>query len=133
MNVYSKEQLQGILLSCAVPEAVVFKNSKKLVGYEIRIGVIIRGQESFLKGVQRSLLQQQISARYYSKETKARQRPVLRISGRADIEKIESLVPSLPDAKDKWDKFRAILDVWYDKRHLVQGGLDEILRIKGEI
>ena len=42
---YSKSQLEGIILAKSIPELTIYKNSKKQVGYEVRIRVVFRGDE----------------------------------------------------------------------------------------
>lgn len=130
---YSKGQLQGILLSIAKPEVHVAKASKLQIGYRVRVRVNIRGSSDFLIGVQRTLAQNAVDATYKEKEHKSRPRPILTIGGLTNIWKLCRLIPDLPDAKDNWTEFGEIVEILDSGEHHTLEGLERILQIKGEL
>jgi hypothetical protein len=130
---FTKDQLQGILLSLARPELAIFQNSKKPTGYEIRVRVVIRGDISFLNYINRTLHQYQIESTIKLQESKVRPLPVLRISRIDTLFELCKLVPNLPDAKDKWVSFKKVINIMFIGEHRSQDGLDLILELKGEI
>tara|TARA_R100001015_G_C4571721_1_gene129685 strand:- start:240 stop:635 length:396 start_codon:yes stop_codon:yes gene_type:complete len=130
---YSKGQLQGILLSIAKPEVHVAKASKLQIGYRVRVRVNIRGSSDFLIGVQRTLAQNGVEANYKEKEHKSRPRPILTIGGLTNIWKLCQLIPDLPDAKNNWNDFEEIVEILDNGEHHTLEGLERILQIKGEL
>ena len=130
---YSKGQLQGILLSIAKPEVHVAKASKLQIGYRVRVRVNIRGSSDFLIGVQRTLAQNGVEANYKEKEHKSRPRPILTIGGLTNIWKLCQLIPDLPDAKNNWNDFEEIVEILDNGEHHTPEGLERILQIKGEL
>ena len=132
-QMYSKGQLQGILLSIAKPEVHVAKASKLQIGYRVRVRVNIRGSSDFLIGVQRTLAQNGVEANYKEKEHKSRPRPILTIGGLTNIWKLCQLIPDLPDAKNNWNDFEEIVEILDNGEHHTLEGLERILQIKGEL
>ena len=130
---FTKDQLQGILLSLARPELAIFQNLNKQTGYEIRVRVVIRGNIDFLNYINRTLFQYQIDSTIKLKESKVRSKPVLRISKIDTLYELCKLVPNLPDAKNKWESFKEVIKIMYDGEHRTQEGLDAILEFKGAI
>lgn len=131
---YTKGQLEGILLSIAKPEVHVAKAAKLSIGYRVRVRVNIRGSKDFLEGVQRTLLQNQVNADYKDKEHKSRPRPILTIGGLLNIWRLCQLVPDeLPDSKSIWKDFKEIIKIIDSGEHHTLEGLERILEIKGEI
>tara|TARA_R100000458_G_C8278325_1_gene254339 strand:+ start:3080 stop:3478 length:399 start_codon:yes stop_codon:yes gene_type:complete len=131
---YNDDQLVGILISIAKPEIHISRADNTNIGYRVRIRVNIRGSESFLKGVHRSLLQKGIESKYKDKEHKSRPRPILTIGGLINNWKLAQLVPdNLADAKDCWSDLKEIIKIVDDGGHHTLEGLDRILKLKGEI
>ena len=133
LQLFNKEQLQGILLSLARPELAIFQNAKKQTGYEIRVRVVIRGDIAFLNYINRTLFQYQIESTIKLQESKVRPLPVLRISRVDTLFELCKLVPDLPDAKNKWVSFKKVINLMFLGEHRAQEGLDLILELKGEI
>ena len=130
---YSKGQLQGILISLAKPEVHVAKAAKLQIGYRVRVRVNIRGASDFLLGVQRTLKQHDVASNYKDKEHKSRPRPILTIGGLTNIWKLCKVIPDLPDAKNTWKDFQEIVEILDNGEHHTLEGLERILQIKGEI
>ena len=63
---YNENMLIGILLSISKMKLILQKREESSIGYEVRLNLVIRGQEDFLKGIQRDLLM------YYNIETNLR-------------------------------------------------------------
>jgi len=131
---FNKGQLEGILLSLAKPEIHVSRADNTSIGYRVRVRVNFRGSEDFLLGLQRSLEQQEVVAKYKSEEHKSRPRPILSIGGLVNIWKVCCLIPeNLPDAKSVWVGFKEVVDIIDRGEHHTLDGLDAILKIKGEL
>ena len=131
---FNKGQLEGILLSLAKPEIHVSRANNTSIGYRVRVRVNFRGSEEFLLGVQRSLEQQSINAKYKAEEHKSRPRPILSVGGLVNIWKLCGILPEgLPDAKDVWSNFKEVVDIIDRGEHHTLDGLDTILKLKGEL
>ena len=130
---FNKGQLEGILLSLAKPEIHVSRSKNASIGYRVRIRINFRGSEDFLKGLQRSLLQHGVDSKYKDEEHKSRPRPILSVSSLVPIWKVCQLVPDLPDAKNVWKTFESVVEIIDKGGQHTLNGLDEILKLKGEV
>jgi len=131
---FSKNHLEGILLSIAKPEVHITRANNTNIGYRVRIRVNIRAGERFLLGVQRSLEQQGIKSNYKEREHKSRPRPLLSVGGIVEIWKLCNIVPdNLPDAKGVWKDFKKIVTLIDNGEHHTLDGFEKILEIKGEL
>ncbi len=128
---FSKGQLQGILISSAIPEIIVARENSVTLGYRVRLRVCLRGHKEFLLGVQRSLLQHEIESKLKEKESKSRPRPILLITNMTNLRKTcDELVPELP-MNPFWVSFKTVLGMCSNGEHLTKKGLDHILEVKG--
>jgi len=128
---FSKGQLQGIMLSSAIPEIIVAKEHNVTLGYRVRLRICLRGNKEFLHGVQRSLLQYEIECKLKEKESKTRPRPILLITNMENISRnCKELVPDLP-TNPFWITFKECVTMCINGEHLTQKGLDNILKMKG--
>ena len=131
---FSKEQLQGILLSLTKPEIHVSRDSRLSIGYKVRLRLNFRGCDAFLTVLHQTLSFYDVGCLYKKEEHKTRPRPILRISGITNLVKTCALLPEgLPDVKGDWAKFKEILALVDSGSHHTQEGLDRILEIKGEV
>jgi hypothetical protein len=130
---YSKDMLIGILLSSGKLDFNIERASDSQIGYRVRIKIIIRAKEEFLRAVERTLLQHEITSSYKEKESKTRPKPILKIGGIKNLYKLTELVPDLPDAKGEWETFRELVELISENKHRTSSGLDRILEIKGVI
>ena len=130
---YSKDMLIGILLSSGKLDFNIERASDSQIGYRVRIKIIIRAKEEFLRAVERTLLQHEITSSYTEKESKTRPKPILKIGGIKNLYKLTELVPDLPDAKGEWETFRELVELISENKHRTSSGLDRILEIKGVI
>ena len=125
--------LIGILLSSSKMDFHIERAKDSQIGYRIKLKLIFRAEESFLRAVERTLLQQEITSSYKEKESKTRPKPILRIGGIKNLFKITELVPILPDAKDEWVTFRELVELISENKHRISSGLDRIFELKGLI
>ncbi len=129
---FSKQQLEGILLSHPKTEINVSRDSTTHIGYRVRLKVSFRGDGQFLEAIQRTLLQSNIEAKYKDKEHSSRPRPILTVSGKKNLHLICNLVPvELPDSKDSWSSFREAVKIVDSNSQHTAEGLDQILKLKG--
>ena len=128
---FSKEQLQGIMIASAIPEIIVAKEHNVTLGYRVRLRVCLRGHKEFLVGVHRSLLQHEIESKLKEKESKSSPRPILLITNMTNLNRTcEELIPDLP-MNPLWTTFKECLSMCSNGEHLTQKGLDYILEVKG--
>ena len=130
---YSKDMLIGILLSSGKLDFNIERVKDAQMGYRIRVKIILRAEEPFLRAVERTLLQHEITSSYKEKESKTRPKPVLKIGGIKNLYKLTQLVPVLPDAKDEWGIFRELVSLISENKHRTSSGLDRIFELKGVI
>jgi hypothetical protein len=130
---YSKDMLIGILLSSGKLDFNIERAKDAQIGYRIRVKIILRAEESFLRAVERTLLQHEITSSYKEKESKTRPKPILKIGGIKNLYKLTELVPVLPDAKGEWGTFRELVDLISENKHRTSSGLDRIFELKGVI
>ena len=130
---YSKDMLIGILLTAGKLDFNIERASDSQIGYRVRVKIILRAEESFLRAVERTLLQHEITSSYKEKESKTRPKPILKIGGIKNLYKLTELVPVLPDAKGEWGTFRELVELISENKHRTSSGLDRILEIKGVI
>tara|TARA_R100001509_G_scaffold159144_1_gene125155 strand:- start:48 stop:446 length:399 start_codon:yes stop_codon:yes gene_type:complete len=131
--VYSKENLDGILISLANPEVNIVSSPKSKLGYRVRLRVCIRGRDVFLWGINRSLLQHEIESNYKSKEHSGRPKPILVISGLDNLTLLLDMMNEKLVENGDWESFRVCLEMVKKKEHLTAEGLDKILKMKGVI
>jgi hypothetical protein len=131
MEVLTKEQLQGILLSLAKTEITVNRNESNIVGYTVRLRIHFRSNLEFLTVIQRTLLQYGIECLLKETESKVRPRPILYVGKLHYINKLIDIVPKLPDHHNQWDGFKLATKIVLEGNHHTQEGIDDILRIKG--
>tara|TARA_R110000824_G_scaffold209542_6_gene395373 strand:- start:926 stop:1327 length:402 start_codon:yes stop_codon:yes gene_type:complete len=132
---FSPEIVKGILLSSGRPELTIYRNEKKHIGYEIRIRINLRADNlEFLLYVQHALETLNISSRIKESESKIRPKPILWVSGIVHVIRLCELIDvNLPASKDQWVSFKLAAEMVYNGLHTTQAGLDELLKLKGEI
>jgi hypothetical protein len=134
INMFTKEQLQGILISLPKPEVHISKDTRLRTGYKVRLRLNVRAKKDFLLGLQRTLVQYNIESQFKEEEHKSRPFPILRISGVSNLLEVLQLYPeNLPDAKGHYEPFSQVVTLVAEGAHLTQEGLDDILMLKGWI
>lgn len=126
--------LIGILLSSTKVDFKIERASDFLMGYRVRLKLVIRGDSIFLEGINRSLAQHQITCSVKQKESKCRPKPILKIGGIKNLFKITELVPeNLPHVKGEWVEFRELVDLISNHKHKTSEGMERIFELKGVI
>ena len=127
---FSKQQMEGILLAMPTAEIIIAKERNIQIGYRVRLRVCFRGKEEFLQAIQRTFLQYEITANYKERESKVRPRPILSISGKDNLNRLMDMLPVLP-SNAEWENFEDALEICNAGKHLTQSGFDSILKMKG--
>lgn len=128
---YGKDVLNGILISIGNPEVNIVNSSKSKLGYRVRLRVCIRGEGTFLWGINRSLLQHEIESNYKDKEHSGRPKPILVISGLDNLTRLVDMMDNRLITNNDWDTFITSLRMIKGKEHLKAEGLEKILKMKG--
>ena len=128
---YGKDVLNGILISIGNPEVNIVNSSKSMLGYRVRLRVCIRGEGTFLWGINRSLLQHEIESNYKDKEHSGRPKPILVISGLDNLTRLVDMMDNRLITNNDWDTFITSLRMIKGKEHLKAEGLEKILKMKG--
>ena len=127
----NKDMLKGIMLSHAQPIVQVGKDIKFKIGYYVRVNVSIRGNDLFLKAIQRSLLQYAIESRIKERESNTRPHPIMYIRGNGNLTRLiqEFIEEPIIDSHGKWLPFISCLEIILERKHTTQNGFDEIVSI----
>jgi hypothetical protein len=121
---FTKEQLQGILLSLARPEVTFYRSNATDTGNTIRLRVNFRAQEPFLRATERTLDQYQIESVYRESEGANRNKPLLYVGKRDSLIKLSRLLPEvLPSSNNQWEGFLLALEKVRDGLHLTNEGM----------
>ena len=128
---FTKEQLQGILLSLAKTEITIQRNESRDVGFAVRLAVHFRANNvEFVEALHRTLLQYQIESNLRPEESKTRKHPILSVRKIEALLKLVDIVPVVPDALNQWDNFIQVLEIVEYGEHLNQDGIEEIIKLK---
>ena len=125
--------LIGAILGSSKVDFHIERAIDSQIGYRVKLKLIIRADFDFLKAIERSLNQHQITSSLKESESKTRPKPILKIGGVKNLFKITELVPVLPDAKGEWVMFRELVSLLDENKHRTAEGLDRILELKGVI
>jgi hypothetical protein len=125
---YTREQLQGILLTTARPEVTIYHSEKSKSGYTVRVRVMFRAKWDFLNALQRTLNQRDVKSILREKEGSNRASPVLIVGQKIALINLRNLMPELPCSHSNWDKFDLVTDYLSEGLHLEDGGMDRLLR-----
>ena len=136
---FNKSHLVGILVGLANCDIRVESNYRSTLGYDVKPRIHIRGSLDFLKEIERSLLQHEITCSIKEKESKARNKPVLIIRRIMHLQRLCNMIEEslgrrdFTDARNQWHEFRLVIELIKNKKHLTLEGLEQILEIKGLI
>lgn len=129
---FPKQVLIGIIISKAVFEIRFSRSDKSKIGYSVLPSICIRGDEGFLLDIQRSLYQHQVKSLVKQQESKTRQKPIMRISGIKNTNKVIQMIPdSYSDANSSLSAYKGIILRLVNKEHLTLEGLESIMKIRG--
>ena len=130
-QMYSREQLEGVLLGKMKLEILAFENKNNKLGYGVKLGIKVRGDYDFLEMVSQSiLLHWGISLPVKEQENKTRKSPVISTQKLKHIEALLDCIPDLPDSKGELGMFREAFEIIINGEHKYQEGFDAILEIK---
>ena len=140
-KLFPKDMLVGILLSLTKNSIIVYQSNETKIGYKVRTQSALRGGDSLLQGVKRSLLQQGIESKFKERESKSRPHPILMITGIKNLHVLSRfMIDSLPVPEKHfrengitWHDYEIVLDMLMKGKQHTQMGLDNILRIKGDL
>ena len=122
---YTKEQLEGILLTLARPEVTIYNSNRSKTGYTIRLRVMFRAKRKFLINLQRKFEQLEIESILREKEGVNREAPVLIIGKKSSLEKVRNIIPNeLPCSHANWNKFDIVCHAINEKEHLKVNGMN---------
>jgi hypothetical protein len=128
---YSRDVLNGILISIGNPEVNIVNSPKSKLGYRVRLRVCVRGKDVFLWGINRSLLQYEIESNYKAEEHSGRPKPILVISGLDNLTRLVEMMNDKLISNNDWETFNTSLKMIVEKEHLKAEGLEKILKMKG--
>ena len=126
---YTREQLQGILLTIARPEVTIYSSERSKSGYIVRVRVMFRASWEFLTALERTFNQYNIKSILREKEGVNRESPVLIVGQKNSLMLLRNLMPvNLTCSHSNWDKFDLVTDYLSEGIHLEDGGMDRLLR-----
>jgi len=133
---FSRETLAGILLAKGQFFCNVQIDEKMRIGYSVKLGIDIRMDSyEFLSGMQRAFQTYGVESKLKERESATRKRPILKIRGVSNIEKVSDIIYGLTlnwrNHDDTLDSFITILGLVLMKKHRTMEGLELILEIKG--
>tara|TARA_R100001230_G_C5640517_1_gene146716 strand:- start:294 stop:692 length:399 start_codon:yes stop_codon:yes gene_type:complete len=129
---FTKEQLEGILISLMSPEVLIETDRKQSIGYRIRLIVKIRARNlEFLSLLQETLDELGVDSSLKEEEGAHRRYPILRITKADNLLKLFQIIPNIPKHCNKFDSFLEALTIFSNRHHLQQKGFDRILELKG--
>ena len=131
---FSREVLIGIIISKAVFEIHFSRTDSSKIGYSVSPSVCIRADKRFLRDLERSLAQHQIKSKYREIESIQRSKPILRIKGIKNTDKLLRMIPDYySDANSSLNTYKGIIQKLVNKEHLTLEGLESIMKIRGII
>jgi len=122
---YSKGQIEGMLLTIATPEVTVFRTGDS---YGVRLRVLFRTTNlHFLSSLQRSLYQYRIKSILKDRESKQRNLPILIIGDRRSLRRLINIIPNnVPKSHNNWDLLIRMLEAVEEGKHLDEDGIIEM-------
>ena len=129
---FTKEQLEGILISIARPHISIANDIRQSIGYKIRLVDEVRATNiEFLSSVRDTLQEYGIDSYLKEIEKKGRPYPILRITNADNLINLFQLIPNLPKHCVNFDSFLEAVTLFSNKHHLTQKGFNKMLEIKG--
>ena len=130
---YTREQLQGILLTVARPEVTIYRSDRSKTGYTIRVRVMFRANRNFLIALQRRFEQANIKSILRDSEGVNRDAPVLIVGKKESVNNLREIMPELPCSHSNWDKFDLVMRYINDELHLEQEHMDELIELVNNV
>ena len=127
---FSKEQLEGILLTVARPEVTIYRSERSKSGYTVRVRVMFRAKRDFLIALQRRFEQVNIKSILRDSEGVNRDKPVLIVGQKTSINILRNLMSkNIPCSHSNWDKFDIVIEYLNDGLHLEDNGMDRLIEM----
>ena len=127
---YTREQLQGILLTIARPEVTIYSSGKNKTGYTVRLRIMFRANRVFLNALERTFEQNNIKCIVRDVEGVNRMRPILIVGKRQSIRNLRNLIPNnVPKSHSDWYVFDTILEGLENGEHLEDEGMRTMLEL----
>lgn len=127
---YTREQLQGILLTVARPEVTIYRSDRSKSGYTVRVRVMFRANRDFLIALQRRFEQAEIKTILRDSEGVNRDKPVLIIGQKTSLGKLRDLMPvNVPCSHSNWEKFDIATEYLSEGLHLEDNGMDRLIEM----
>ena len=127
---YTKEQLEGILLTIARPEVTIYNCSRSKTGHTIRLRIMFRANRKFLINLQRKFEQLEVESVLRETEGQNRQAPVLIVGKKKSLEIVRSLLPNnLPCSHANWERFDTLSYAISNKEHLEDEGMKRLIEM----
>ena len=127
---FTKEQLEGILLTVARPEVTIYNSERSRSGYTVRVRIMFRAKRDFLIALQRRFEQLEISCILRDSEGVNRDKPVLIVGQKGSIDLIRSLMPkNVPCSHSNWTKFDIVTEYLNEKLHLEDNGMERLIEM----
>jgi hypothetical protein len=125
---YTRGQMEGILITLARPEITIFRSDANNVDYVVRLRVIFRSTSyEFLEAMQRTLHQYMIKCILKNEESSQRQAPILIVGNQQSIIRLIRLKPShIPYSYGQWELFSKMMTAVEDRQHLDKEGILEM-------
>lgn len=133
---FSRETLAGILLAKGQFFCNIQVDEKMRIGYSVKLGIDIRMDSFvFLSGIQRAFQTYGVTSRIIEKESTTRKRPILKVRGVTNIERVSEIIHGHTvkwrNHDDSLHAFITILGLVVKKKHRTMDGLESILELKG--
>jgi len=126
---FSKEQLEGVLLTTARPEVTAYRSQSK-TGWTIRTRIMFRAKRDFLIALQRKFEQLEIGSILREIEGVNRKAPVLIVGKQESITTLRGLMSKhIPCSHSNWELFDIILDKIETKEHLEEDGMKGLIEL----
>ena len=127
---YSREQLQGILLTVARPEVTIYQSDRSKTGHTVRLRVMFRAKEEFLQSLRRTFEQYNIDCILRDSEGVNRDKPVLIVGKRNSINNLINLMPvNVPCSHASWETFGQVLQALEEDEHLETEGMTRLITL----
>ena len=127
---YTKEQLEGILITIARPEVTIYRSERSKSGYTVRVRIMFRAKRTFLIALQRRFEQANVQSILRDSEGVNRDKPVLIVGQKGSIDIVRNLMPkNIPCSHSDWTKFDVVTEYLNDKLHLEDNGMNRLLEL----
>ena len=129
LEMLTREQLQGVLVTIAKPDFVITKDERYATGYNVRVAMRIRTTLDLSRAIHRTLLQHEIMC--HNSKNAVANKGHISVCGKDNLYKLLELIPMTLPTVGNLIQFKQALDIVSEGKHQTQEGLDELFKIKG--